>query len=64
MFWTNFVEEIKTQLCSVACSFFFSESHAVYEIMWKDVVESDTHGSVIQCMPFACWITKAADTHS
>jgi len=34
---TNVLEKIKTHvLCS---TFFFSENHAVYEIMWKNAVQ-------------------------
>jgi hypothetical protein len=40
MFQTEFVEKIKTHiLCSV--TFFFLENRAVYEIMWKNIVEPD-----------------------
>jgi hypothetical protein len=39
MFQTTFVEKIKTHiLCSVTF-FFFLEIRAVYEIMWKNIVE-------------------------
>jgi len=35
----KFVEKIKTQvLCSIA---FFFQSRAVYEIMWKNIIEPD-----------------------
>jgi hypothetical protein len=44
----------------------FSENCAVYEIMWKKCgrVILATDDNILQCMQFACWITKAADTHS
>ena len=46
-------------------NFFFFENRAVYEIMWKNMVEPDRpHDNIIQRMRFACWITKATDTHS
>ena len=39
MFLTKVVEKIKTHiLCSIT---FFSENCAIYEIMWKNMVESD-----------------------
>jgi hypothetical protein len=39
MFETKVVEEIKIHiLCSVA---FYSENPAVYEIIWKNMVEAD-----------------------
>jgi len=44
----------------------FFQNHALYEIMWKNVLRAGqaTDGSIIQCMYFACWITKATDAHS
>jgi hypothetical protein len=39
----------------------FSESHAIYEIMWKNMVEPDRSQMTIWHMGFACWITKATD---
>ena len=57
------VAKIKTHiLCSIS---FFSENCAIYEIMWKNMVEPDgPHDNSIWCMHMACWITKATDTHS
>jgi hypothetical protein len=40
----------------------FHENRAVYEIMWKNIVEPDKPH--ICRMRFACWITKVTDTHS
>jgi hypothetical protein len=46
----------------------FSENRAVYEITWKDILpctaRHTTDDSIMRCMPFACWIPKATDTHS
>jgi hypothetical protein len=44
---------------------FFLENHAVYEIVWKNkvIVEQTTEKSIIWRMRFACWITKATNTH-
>jgi hypothetical protein len=54
MFHTKIVEKIKTHiLCSKT---FFSENHAVYKIMWRNIVASDRR----KCK--ACWITKVTDT--
>jgi hypothetical protein len=40
-------------------------SKIVCEIMWKNMVQPDKQmKSTQQCMYFACWITKATDTHS
>jgi hypothetical protein len=64
IFQTEFVEKIKTHF--YVQSFFFSENRAVYEIMWRNTVQPDraTDVSIIRRMRFACWITKATDTHS
>jgi len=39
------------------------ENHAVYETVWKNVVEG-TDGNVTRRMRFACWTTTATNTHS
>ena len=39
---------------------FFPENHAVYEIMWQDMVEPDRPHNIVRRMHIACWITKAA----
>jgi hypothetical protein len=41
---------------------FFPENHAVYEIMWKNIVEPDRPQMTIWRMRIACWIPKATDT--
>ena len=43
---------------------FFSENRAVYEIMWKNIVQSDRPQVTIRRMCVTCWITKATDKHS
>jgi hypothetical protein len=43
---------------------FFSENHVIYEIMWENVVEPDRPQTTIWRMYIACWIPKAANTHS
>jgi len=59
----KFVEKIKTRvLCSI--TFFFLENRAVYEIMWKNIVESDRPQMTIWRMRIACWIPKATEIHS
>ena len=40
------------------------ENHAVYEIMWKDIVQPDRPQTTIRRMRLACWIPKATDAHS
>jgi len=44
--------------------FFSSENRAVYEIMWKNIVQPGRPQMTIWCMRIACWITKATNTHS
>ena len=44
--------------------FFFSENHAVYGIMWKNMVEPDRPQMTIWHMLNAFWITKATNTYS
>jgi hypothetical protein len=43
---------------------FFFENRGVYEIMWKNIVESGRSQKTIQHMRTACWIFKATNTHS
>ena len=43
---------------------YFIEIRAVYEIMWKDVVERVKPQKTIWRMRIACWIPKATNTHS
>jgi len=42
----------------------FPESRAVYEIMWKYIVEPDRSQMAIRRTYFASWITRATETHS
>jgi hypothetical protein len=42
----------------------FSEYRAVYEVMWKNMVEPDRNHMTIRRMRCACYITKATDTYS
>jgi hypothetical protein len=43
---------------------FLPENSAVYEIMWKNVVEPDRPQMAIRRLRFACWIPKAINTYS
>ena len=57
-----FVQKIETRFIFYN---FVSENRAVYEIMWKNIEESDGHHvNIILRMRFACCITKATNTHS
>jgi len=60
MFQTNIVEDIKTH---ILFSLTFFVYRVFYEIKWNNIVESG-RPETIRCMRIACWITKAADTHS
>ena len=63
IFQTKAVEKIKTHiLCSV--TFFFLENLAIYEKMWKNIVERGRPQMTIWQMRIACWIPKATNTHS
>ena len=60
MFHTKVVQKIKTHiLCSVT---FFPENRAVYEIMWKNIVQRGRAQMAIWRMRIACWIPKAKNT--
>ena len=64
MLQTKVVEKIKTHiLCSVT-SFFFFENRAVYEIMWKNIVESDRLRMTVWRTRISRWIPRATNTHS
>jgi hypothetical protein len=43
--------------------FFFFENRAVYEIMWKNIVQRGTAHMAIRLMRIASWITKATHSH-
>ena len=46
-------------------SIYIAKNRAVYEIMWKNIVNPDRpNDSIIRRMRFACRITKATNTHS
>ena len=45
-------------------NFFPPENRAVYEKMWKNMVERGRQQVTIRRMQIACWIPKATDTHS
>jgi hypothetical protein len=42
----------------------FSENRAIYEIMWKNMVEPDRPEMTVWCMHIAYWIHKPTNTHS
>ena len=61
MFQTKFVEKTKKKLCEIIPP----ENRAVYDNV-EDCgrTRQATDDSIIRRMLFACWITKATDTHS
>jgi hypothetical protein len=63
MFQTKAVEKIKTHILR-SITFFSSESRAVYEIIWENVVELGRPQMKIRRMCIAFWMTRATDTHS
>jgi len=65
MLQSKFVDEMKTHI-SCSKTIFFSENHAVYEIMWENTVRAGqaTDVDIKPRMRFACWITKDTHTHT
>ena len=57
------VEKIKTYF---VFNNFFPENRAVYEVMWKNMVQPDRSQMTVQygVMLFVCWVTGAIDTQS
>jgi hypothetical protein len=43
---------------------FFFENRAVYEIMWKNIVERGWPQMTMWRMRIACWLAKATNTHT
>jgi hypothetical protein len=48
----------------VFSTFFSPENRAIYEIMWKNIVEGGRSQMTIWRMRIACWIPKATNTHT
>jgi hypothetical protein len=61
MFQTRVVENINSH---ILCSVTFLKHHAIYEIMWKNIVQPDRPQMAIWHMCIACWVTKVKNTHS
>jgi len=56
------IEKLKTHiLCSIT---FFFKNRAVYEMIWKNIVERGRTKVTIWCMRIAWRIPKATNTHS
>jgi hypothetical protein len=61
MFQKKIVEKIKTH---VICSVTFLENRAVYEITWKNIIESGRPQISVWSIRIARWIPKSKNTHS
>jgi hypothetical protein len=64
MFQREAVEKIKIYILCTITPPPPPENGAVYEIMWKNVIESDKAQMAIWRVRVACWITKATYAHS
>ena len=63
------MRNVSDEICSENRNAYFmfnnvSENRAVYEIIWKNIVEPDRQQMTIWRMRIACWIPKATNTHS
>jgi hypothetical protein len=62
MFQTTVVEKLETHiLCSIT---FFPENRALYDKMWKNIVERGTPQMAIWRMDITYWRPKATNTHT
>jgi hypothetical protein len=63
------MRNVSDKICSekqntILCSITFFLNRAFYEIMWKNIVERGRPQMTIWRTRNACWIPKAANTHS
>jgi hypothetical protein len=61
MFQTEIVEKIKTRIFKF--NYFFG-NRAIYEIMWKIIVEPDRSQMTIRRMRIESWILKTTNSHT
>jgi hypothetical protein len=61
MFQIKIVQTIKKHIW---CLVTFLENLAVYEKMWKDIVQRGRIQITVRRIRIACWITKAANTRN
>jgi hypothetical protein len=60
--WGKFLFKIKTHIfCSIT---FIFKNRAVYEIMWKNIVERGRSQMTIWRIRIACWIPETTNTRS
>ena len=58
------LKKIKTRVLCPITFFFGVENRAIYEKMWKNIVEQDRPQITIWRMRIACWVSNATNTHS
>jgi hypothetical protein len=63
VFQIKFVKKIKTHFTFSNCSPPPPEIRAVYKMMWKNIVHPDRPQMTAWRLRFACWMTKAINTH-
>ena len=61
MFQTKVVEKLETHIRSIT---FFLKNQAIYEIIWKNVVQLVRPQLTIWHMYIACWIPNATNRHT
>jgi hypothetical protein len=61
MFQAKVVQKIKT---NILYSIPLSKNHPIYDRMWENTVWTEWPRMIIQCVRFACWISKATDAYS
>jgi len=61
MFQTKVAEKIKTHILYQVTSF---KNRAIYQIMWKNTVDTDRPQMTIWRMRIAGWIPEATNAHT
>ena len=59
---TKIVEKMKTHILGSMHLFLF-ENYAVYEIIWKSILEPGMPQMIIRLMRIACCIPQTTETH-
>jgi hypothetical protein len=62
--WEKFRRKVVEKKTHFMFNIFFFVNRAVYEIMWKNSVETCRPQTTIWRMRVACWIPKVTNTHS
>jgi len=53
---------IENQNIHLVLSIFFFGNHAVYDVMWENIVERGSQQMRLWCNRIACWMPKTANT--